>query len=195
MKIGEYKQMMSFLLRPKHIHHGTKIVQGVPYVPKGYADGGRIGFGKGTDPENYIEGVLKQFGDNQRRVRRSQIKWLDNIKPMLKEYQETKNLNALVGTNKDLKTFNALASFKKAEEPYLKQLSKEIDIPVNELLEIQDSLNKRTKEEKNKYSTEQAQISKKQNYIEKNPVGQRLNWIANNGKNYSDLKGKINTSE
>ena len=186
MKIGEYKQMMSFLLRPKHIHHGTKIVQGVPYVPKGYADGGRIGFGKGTDPENYIEGVLKQFGDNQRRVRRSQIKWLDNIKPMLKEYQETKNLNALVGTNKDVKTFNALASFKKAEEPYLKQLSKEIDIPVNELLEIQDSLNKRTKEEKNKYSTEQAHISKKQNYIEKNPVGQRLNWIANNGKNYSD---------
>ena len=42
MKIGEYKQMMSFLLRPKHIHHGTKIVQGVPYVPKGYADGGRV---------------------------------------------------------------------------------------------------------------------------------------------------------
>ena len=42
MKIGEYKQMMSFLLRPKHIHHGTKVVQGVPYVPKGYEKGGRV---------------------------------------------------------------------------------------------------------------------------------------------------------
>jgi len=42
MKIGEYKQMMSFLLNPKHIHHGTKVVQGVPYVPKGYEKGGRV---------------------------------------------------------------------------------------------------------------------------------------------------------
>jgi hypothetical protein len=186
MKIDEYKQMMSFLLNPKHIHHGTKIVQGVPYVPKGYADGGRIGFGKGTNPEDYIKGLLRKFGDKERRVRRSQIKWLDYIKPMLKEYQETKNLNTLVGTNKDPKTFNAVASFKKAEKPLLEQLSKEIDIPVNELSEIQDSLIKRPKEEKTKYSNEQAQISKKQKYIEENPVGQRLNWIANNGKNYSD---------
>jgi ElaB/YqjD/DUF883 family membrane-anchored ribosome-binding protein len=53
MKIGEYKQMMSFLLRPKHIHHGTKIVQGVPYVSKGYATGGII-------QSNYLKNFIQE---------------------------------------------------------------------------------------------------------------------------------------
>jgi len=32
MKIGHYKQMINFLLRPKHLHHGTIVTKGVPYV-------------------------------------------------------------------------------------------------------------------------------------------------------------------
>ena len=58
MKIDEYKQMMSFLLNPKHIHHGTEVVPGVPYVPKGYANGGRIKFSVG----GFIENILKKSG-------------------------------------------------------------------------------------------------------------------------------------
>jgi len=55
MKIDEYKQMMSFLLNPKHIHHGTKIVQGVPYVANKYANGGRVNLSYG--------GYIRQMGN------------------------------------------------------------------------------------------------------------------------------------
>jgi len=189
MKIGEYKQAMSHMLKKDSSLENFTFDPNAKLIDNdsiGYATGGRVGLAKGTDPENYIEGALRPFGDTERRVRRSQVKWLDNIKPMLKEYQETKNLGALVGTNKNPSTFNTLASFKNATAPYLKQLSKEIDIPVNELSKIKNSLNKMTPEDKYKYVTERSQSAKKENYINKDPVGQRLNWIANNGKNYSD---------
>jgi hypothetical protein len=35
MKIADYKQMMSFLLNPKHLSHDIKIIPNQPYIPAG----------------------------------------------------------------------------------------------------------------------------------------------------------------
>jgi len=170
MKIDEYKQMMSFLLNPKHIHHGTKVVQGVPYVPKGYADGGRVNLKKGSEPQ-----------------------WLERIQPVLNNYNKSNDIKDLMSNpkNKEFSESHVVRSFRDANEDYLNILKNKTGISLKKLKDIQNYLKTDFKSDVKSEIQKKSVEARKQNFITGDPKGQRLNWIAENSSKYDDPKKMI----